>query len=151
MSFIQKSLWGQLAIFIIIGIYYFTNTLELIAANILSGQSITWLLLKLVIFKVVLYIVYHTIIAAIHVKEANKHDERDKLIDLYGSRSAYHTLTAVVVILLYMIWQGPIQDIPFTFALLPDAYNLLHLLLMGFFLAEIIKIVTQLYYYKRGF
>jgi hypothetical protein len=105
-----------------------------------------------IILVIVLEIVSQTIIAIIDHKQADqKDDERDKTINLIASRNAYIVLVVGIVSAIFHAQVTSFITINAGFIELSKGYNLLNIIIGSFLVAEIIKYLTQLFYYRRGF
>ena len=151
MSYKERTIWISLILMLFIWTDYFWSIDNLNQAKTLTVTAINSLLLKVVVLTIVLEIVAQIIIAIINHKEAKiEEDERDKLIDLYASRSAYYILSfGVVTAILYIVFPNLLTRFPIT-GVLPTEYVILHIIITIALLAEITKFVLQLYYYRRG-
>jgi hypothetical protein len=93
-------------------------------------------LIGTVVSLVVLLIVMHIVVAAFDRKA--KEDERDRLIELIGDRNGGYAIGAGAFIAMLML----LGELP--------AVRVIHVLLGAMVLSEIVKIVTQLWLYRRG-
>lgn len=95
-------------------------------------------LIRTVVSLVILLIVFHIVVGALHDGKADEEDERDRLIELIGDRNG-----GVV------IGFGAVSAMIMLLAQLPPV-QVIHVLLGAMVLGEIVKIVTQLWLYRRG-
>ena len=95
---------------------------------------------------------FHIIVAAVHAKEAEEgDDERDKQIEILGTRNAYYVLVFGIISAVAQTQFSHFSDIGISFSTLSSGYNIIHYVIVSFLIAEIVKYISQLYYYRRGF
>ncbi len=140
LSYQEKSILGSLLAMVVIYGYYFSNALRHIADPGFEGGTLARLIFTVVAL-VVVEIVYH-IVLAIQSRPEPK-DERDLLIEGKAYRNAYFLLASGAALLIsWGIVVGRFTLTPFL------AVNLLLLGMVG---GELMKLFTQLFYYRRGF
>jgi len=152
MSYKERSIWVSLVALVYIWFNYFgeINTLHL--AQQLTVDAVNDLLFDVVILTIFLEIVLQIIIVIIDNKDANyNEDERDKLITLHGSRYAYGLLSVGVFLAVFYTVFPTLSSYVFPTIDLPNAYKVMHLIIIFALAAEIVKFSTQIYYYRRGF
>ena len=142
MSFQEKSAWGLLAGILIVSAYYFPVALKVVAqtnhAAALIGVSVGG-----VIAITVIETIYHIIIAA---TGSTQSDERDAMIDLKAERNGGLGLGLGLFVLIGYIVQQHI-------ALAgqgPGALTIVIYILGALTLSEVAKLVSQIWYYRRG-
>ena len=152
MSYKEKSIAISMFITSYILYYYITGLYDLSINNLLSNETQMALVRSAIILVIILEIVSQTIIAIIDHKQADqKDDERDKSINLIASRNAYIVLVIGIVSAIFHAQVITFIPINIGFTELSNSYNLLNIIISSFLVAEIIKYITQLFYYRRGF
>lgn len=133
-SFQEKSLW-VLFVGLILGFgFYFIVVLPTNSANLLSYHVV--LFVVAVVMLVITQIVGHSVIAALDQK--TKTDERDRLIELKGTRNGAYVLATGVFLALCT-------------ALATEGNFIFAHVLLGFWvLAQLVEIGSQLFLYRRG-
>lgn len=152
MSYKERSIWASLAILIYIWFGYFNELSSLHIAQQLTTETVNNLLLNVVILTIILEIVLQITIAIIDNKDADySEDERDKLISLHGSRNAYGIMTVGIFLAVFYTVFPTLSGYLFPTVDLPNAYKVMHLIIIFALVSEVIKFATQLFYYRRGF
>jgi len=152
MSYKERSIWGSLAALIYIWFDYFSGMNQLYGAQSLTIDSINELLLDAVIMTIVIEVLLQIVVAIIDHKDANyDEDERDKLITLHGCNNAYYFLLVGAHLAVFYIVFPTLSSYIFPFIDLPNGYFVLHLIIVFTLLSEIIRLATQIRYYRRGF
>lgn len=134
MSFQEKSLWvlfiGLLAAFS----FYFSRVLPTDAKDIMPEQ--VGLFVTALVLLVVTQIAGHILLAVIDHRTET--DERDKLIELKGTRNASYVLAVGVFasICIALVVEGN--------------FLLIHVLLGSWVVAQLVEIASQLVLYRRG-
>jgi hypothetical protein len=137
MSFREKSAWiSLLLILVVFGPYFW------LVARSFSGQTHvhggTQFLLILVF--VVLEIVLHVAIAAQSPRDARApKDEREDLIDLKATRTAFYVLLGGTLISIFTL-HFPV-----------NAWTLAQFVLFSVVVAELVKFASQIVFFRRGF
>ncbi|MGC2111249.1 MAG: hypothetical protein WA655_17170 [Candidatus Korobacteraceae bacterium] len=139
LSYQEKSILGSLLAMVAIYGYYFANTLRHVGEPQFEGGTLGRLIIT-VIALIVVEIVYH-IVLAIEQKPERK-DERDVLIECKAYRNAYLLLASGAALL------GTFEIIVGRVTLTP--YLTVNLLLLAMVAGELTKLLTQLFYYRRG-
>ncbi|HEX2209833.1 MAG TPA: hypothetical protein VHG93_19285 [Longimicrobium sp.] len=134
LSFREKSLWVMFVTLAAAFGFYFVTVLPPTAANVRPPQVI--LFFVAVVLLVILQIVGHVAIAIIDRRTDT--DERDRLIELKGTRNASYVLATGVFIALCA---AMMTDGNFVFT---------HLLLAFWVLAQLVEIGSQLVLNRRG-
>jgi hypothetical protein len=133
-SFREKSVAATLVALLVVYGGYFATAISRgldAPAPIIDGA-----LVRTVGALISLLIVFHIVIAVFDHKQ--KADERDHMIALIGDRNGG-----------YVAGIGALGAMLMLLAQLPPGY-VIHVLLGAMVLGEIVKIVTQLYLYRRG-
>jgi len=151
-SYKEGTIWLSLAILLYIWFNYCSSLFELQSSHVLTTSTVNDLLLTTVIQTVFLEIILQVILAIIAHKESDlPDDERDKLISTYGYRNAYWILCLAppVIIIHTVIWT--LTDNLFASLSLPNEYVLMQIMIIFAIGAEIVRLVSQIYYYRKGF
>ncbi|NQZ81995.1 MAG: hypothetical protein HRT52_13350 [Colwellia sp.] len=152
MSYKERSIWASLAILIYIWFEYFSGMNQLYGSQKLTVDSINELLLDAVIMTIVLEILLQIVIAIIDHKDANyDEDERDKLITLHGCNNAYYFLLVGAHLAVFYSVFPTLKTYILPSIDLPNGYFVMHLIIIFALLSEIIRLATQIRYYRRGF
>ena len=145
MSYQEKSILGSLTAMLVVYGYYF--------AGILRGDhgaefgcGTLGRLIWAVIVLVVIEIVYHIVLAL--ETGAEPKDERDILIESKAYRNAYFFLASGVFLSIAAVILGNLSRESPTLTITPFAT--VNLVLFFMVIAEIVKYLTQLFYYRRG-
>lgn len=134
LSFREKGLW---LMFVTLGAsfgFYFVTVLPAGAADVLPQQVI--LFIVAIVLLVIMQIVGHILIALVDRRDQT--DERDRLIELKGTRNAAYVLATGVFL---SLCAAMVTDGNFVFT---------HLLLASWVLAQLVEIGSQLFLYQRG-
>lgn len=146
LSFKEKSLWGTLAALVTLSFLYFWSVVEMAAAGVTDLRALGGLGIGLAVVFILVEIVYHLLIAGFSPKEAEAgEDERDRLIELKGSRIGGFLLGLGVVFTIGHIAMGTLFD-----EASGNEFVTVNLLLFALALSEIGKYIAQLAYYRRG-
>lgn len=132
-----KSAGLSLIVILIIGAYYTSNMLAMLAGSEGTPDGA----LNLAITALVLFIVVEAtlqIVLFIGAGRIEKRTQRDDIITARASRNAYIVLTVGVFATVAGMITGFSQ------------FELVNVLLMAFLLAEIVKFGSQLLYYRRA-
>jgi len=144
LSYQEKSILGSLITIVVVYGYYFAAVLRD------AGQPEFNLgrLVLAVIAIIVIEIVYH-IVLAIEQKPEPK-DERDILIASKDYRNAYFLLaTGAFLVIACVVMAGLARDAAPT-RIIVTPFITVNLVLFFMVLAELMKFLTQLFYYRRG-
>ena len=152
MSYKESTIWISMALMLYIWSNYFFYFNTLYQSKALTVATVNSLLKDVVILTIVLEIIAQIVLAVINHKDAKlEEDERDKTINLYGSRNAYNILSiGVVAAVAHIIFPTLLASSPLA-TTLPNEYLALHIIIITAVLAEIIRYATALYYYRQGF
>jgi len=146
MSYQEKSILGSLLAMVVVYGYYFASVLH-DARPEFDGGSLGSLVFAVVAI-VVIEIVYH-IVLALESKPEPK-DERDILIDCKAYRNAYFLFaTGAFLVMAWVIMAGLARDAAPT-RIMVTPFLMVNAVLLVMVLAELMKFLTQLFYYRRG-
>jgi amino acid transporter len=134
LSFREKSLWLMLVTLVASFGFYFATVLPPSAADVVPQQVVLFVIA--VVMLVIMQIVGHVLIAIVDRREET--DERDRLIELKGTRNASYVLATGVFVALCA---AMVTDGNFVFT---------HLLLASWVLAQMVEIGSQLFLHQRG-
>ena len=134
LSFREKSLWLMFVTLAACFGFYFVTVLPAGAADVLPQQVI--LFIVAIVLLVIVQVVGHILIAIVDRRDET--DERDRLIELKGTRNAAYVLATGVFL---SLCAAMVTDGNFVFT---------HLLLGSWVLAQLVEIGSQLFLYKRG-
>lgn len=152
MSYKEKSIWISILVMVFIWADYAFSVIDLHNSALLNMEAINSLLVDAVVFTIVLEIVLHIVVAVIAHKDANTPaDERDKLISLTSIKHAYNLLFAGVVLAIIYLTIPSLSTYFFPEIALPYEYLVMHLIILFAFAAELVRLLTQVFYYRRGF
>ena len=144
LSYQEKSILGSLLAMVVVYGYYFAAVLR----DASSPEFKVGRLVLAVIAIIVIEIVYH-IVLALESKPEPK-DERDILIECKAYRNAYFLLaTGAFLVIACVIMAGLARDAAPT-RIIVTPFITVNLVLFFMVLAELMKFLTQLYYYRRG-
>ena len=133
LSFQEKTLWLMLASLLAIFGSYFASVVPPRTADVLPDQIGQFV--GLVVLFVVIQILGSIVLALFDRRQ--EADERDRLIELKGTRNGSHVLAAGVVMAVCL---APVTKGNFLFT---------HLLLAFWVLADLVDIGSRLFYYRR--
>ena len=138
MSFREKSAWISLITYCVVFGGYFFTLWQAWDESYAQGLSIG-LMVGAVVVLVIVAIVLNTIIALFHPKTANAPaDERETVIDLKAERIASYTLSIGVICLIGALLMGW------------NAFLVANLLLASMVIAELVKALALIAYFRRG-
>ena len=136
LSYREKSIWGSLATTLVVYGYYFANVFSGTRPSQINRIALVRLMSAVFVI-VVIEVVYHIVIAL--TSRVEPKDERDILIEGKAYRNAYFLLVADLFMLM-----GAIVLIGLT------PFLTVNLLLLSAVVSEIVKSLTQLFFYRRG-
>jgi|SRR5208282_2214281 len=147
LSYQEKSILGSLLAFVVVFGYYFAAVLRDLSRPDFDGGTVGRLVAA-VIAIIVIEIVYH-IVLALESKPEPK-DERDVLIEAKAYRNAYFLLASGAF--LVIVWVSLVTPARAAAAANTMVANFLTVNLVLFFMvvADLVKFLTQLFYYRRG-
>lgn len=136
LSYREKSIWGSLAVTTGVFGYYFATVLGL--AHTFPGGDLARLI-SAVFVLVVIQVGTQIVIALDSEPDIQRPDERDQLIASKAYRNAYFALASgAFLLIMYAI----------VFQMRP--FMTVNLMLFFMVLSEIVKSLSQLFYYERG-
>jgi len=148
LSYQEKSILGSLLAMVVVYGYYFANVFHHVRQSEFSGGSIGRLIFTVVAI-IAIEIIYH-IVLAIEEKPGGK-DERDILIEGKAYRNAYFLIAVGAnLVIAYVIVASLVGDAAPT-RIVTTPFFLVNLILFFLVLAELMKFLTQLLYYRKGF
>lgn len=151
-SYKEKTIWLSLGLTVYLMYYYYSGLNTLNNTNTLTEASFSSLLTTSVIWLTSLAIAFHIIVAAINHREAEQDDdERDKLIEMISTRNAYYILVLGILVAISQTQFSHFNYVSFNYESLSSGYNVIHYIIVSFLIAEIVKNLSQLFYYRRGF
>jgi predicted nuclease of predicted toxin-antitoxin system len=136
LSYQEKSIWGTLATTLAVYGYYFATVFSGMQPSQIDRTALGRLISAVVVI-VVLEVVYHILIAV--SSKVERKDERDIHINNKAYRNAYFLLAADLFMLMATV--ALIGLTPFL---------TVNLMLLSVVVSEIVKSLTQLFYYRRG-
>lgn len=138
MSFREKSAWIALITYSVVFGGYFLTLWRAWDESYAQGLSIG-LMIGAVVALIIVAIVLNTVIALFHPKTATAPaDERETTIDLKAERISSYTLSIGVICLIGALLMGW------------NAFLVANLLLASMVVAELVKAVAQIVYFRRG-
>ena len=145
LSYQEKSILGVLAGMVVVYGYYFAGVLRGGGEASFSGHLLGRLI-GTIILLVVIEIAYHIALAL--TSRVEPKDERDILIESKAYRNAYFFLASGVFRSIAAVILGNLSRESPTLTITPFAT--VNLVLFFMVIAEIVKYLTQLFYYRRG-
>lgn len=147
MSFREKSAWGLLFGIVLVSVFYFPVAFRIVAAAPDGAPRAAPLIavsVAGVLALVVIEIVYHAFVTALSRDTGS--DERDALIDLKAERNGGFALGFGLFWLVgHILIQSVVQ--PYAVA---GAMEIAIYILLALTVSEIVKLVSQLWYYRVG-
>ena len=151
MSYKEKSIWASFFVLIYLWCHYFLSVNALQEAQSLTTSAINTLLFIVVVKTIFLEVILQTIIAIIDYKQLDvKEDERDKLISLYANRNAYWLLSLATPIAVFYTVIPTLSGYLYSNNDLPNEYIIMQLLIIVAVCAEVLRLGSQLFYYRVG-
>ncbi len=148
MSYQEKSILGSLLAMVIVYGYYFAGVLRRLGHPEFDAGSVGRLIVAIIAI-IVISIVYN-IVLALESKPEPK-DERDILIDSKAYRNAYFAFaTGAFLVMGCVITAVLVRDAAPT-RIIITPFLTVNLLLLFMVIAELVKYLTQLFYYRKGF
>jgi hypothetical protein len=145
LSYQEKSILGTLLATVVVYGYYFTSALR--HAGEFDAGSIGRFIFA-VIAIVVIQIVYH-IVLALESKPEPK-DERDILIECKAYRNAYFSLATGAFLVISCVIMAVLMHDATPARIIVTPFLIVNLVLLFMVLAELVKYLSQLFYYRRG-
>ncbi|MPY86745.1 MAG: hypothetical protein GEU99_02365 [Luteitalea sp.] len=149
MPFEEKSAWAVVASTVLVWGAYFSAAVALPAPPDVKPFPLFFFFIGAVVAQVVILVVAHIAFA---IRAApGPTDERDRLIELKADRNGDWVLSVgTMCVALVLIWGGTFNALPFPPWSMPAPYVFGNLLVLLFVLAEIVKRLLQIAYYRRG-
>ena len=147
LSYQEKSILGSLLAMVVVYGYYFASALRHIDHVAFDSASIGRLMFT-VIAIIVIEIVYH-IILAIESRPEPK-DERDVLIECKAYRNGYFALATGAFLVIGGVIMAVLARDAAPTRIIVTPFLIVNLVLLFMVLAELVKLLTQLFYYRRG-
>ncbi len=146
LSYQEKSILGALLATVVVYGYYFARALRDVQPDF-GGRSISRLVFTVVAI-VVIQVVYQIVLALESGVEPK--DERDILIELKAYRNGYFLLaTGAFMVIACVIAGALVRDAAPT-RIIVTPFLVVNLMLLFMVLAELAKLTTQLFYYRKG-
>jgi hypothetical protein len=136
LSFRERSLWLMLLSLLAVFGFYFATVLPSSAVHL--GPEHIALFAVAVVVLVIMQVAGHIVIALVDRRAGEDEDERDRLIELKGTRNAAYVLATGVF---GALCAAILTTGNFVFA---------HVLLGAWVLAQVVEIVSQLLLQRRG-
>lgn len=138
MSFREKSAWVALVTYALVYGGYFLTLWQVWDERWDRGQSLG-LMIGALVALVILAIIFNTALALFYPREADaRADEREVLIDLKAERIASYTLSALLVCVTGALIVGW------------NPYLVANLVMGAMVIAEVVKDIAQIVYFRRG-
>lgn len=145
----EKEIWIELVISLLVAIYYFKHALSTGGFSDMMTPELGRVVINAILFSIIATIV---LTIFFNIKDNVKKDERDYAIDAKANSYAYYSLC---IFCMGIISQTLISERIGYFAnsqiLNINLSTVLHLLLLSLIVSGIIKSVTQLFFYRRGY
>ena len=150
MSYQEKNITVYLVSYLLIVGYYLVNLSQMLREGALVSSRVYGLWVMVIVTSIIVNIIAsiltNIVLSIVHAIKARTNeverfieDERDKLIELKGMRSAYITFSlGVLVSVLFFVFGQP-------------ALVMISMIIFFAILAEILGAISQIYLYRRGF
>ena len=148
LSYQEKGILGSLVAMVAVYGYYFASVLRDTSHPEFGGGSLARLVFAVVVI-IVIEIVYH-IVLALESKPEPK-DERDILIECKAYRNAYFLLASGAFLVIGSVIMASLMRDATPTRIVATPFLIVNLVLFFMVLAELMKFLTQLFYYRRGF
>ena len=152
MSFREKSLWVSLLISVVIASIYGDNVYQfMFAGKDVDAQNVAGLIIRVVIAFVILEIILHSVLAMKDQEGADlPEDERERNYRLRANNAGYWVLSIGVISCILQQMANSTFNTYFanphvSFALAPIELKLVAI----FWLSEMTRFATELYYYRK--
>ncbi len=143
----EKSILGSLLAVVVVYGYYFASVLRDLSHPQFGAASVGRLIFAVVAF-VVIETVYRIVLALESKVEAK--DERDILIACKAYRNAYFFLASGAFLVIACVIMADLMSEPAPTRIVMTPFLTVNLVLFFMALAELMKFVTQLFYYRLG-
>lgn len=141
LSFEEKSTWVSLAIMLFVYGKYFSRVYDGLLTNSLDKADISGLFIGAVITIVVFQVIFHIIMAASNLKDADQtNDERDRLFAIKAGNASGYVLVIGVLTIAVAVF---IRDL--------NSMWTANLLLLSLVISQVFCYILQLFYYRRGY
>lgn len=147
LSYQEKSIAGTLIATLLVYGNYFAQSILRWQSGAPDPNAVGRLLSTMALL-IGIEVVYHILISV--MDRPSPKDERDRLIDANAQRNAYGALVTGVVLLMGFIMITEAFPNLDWYPAAPAPFLLAQAMLAAVVLAETVKSVTQLYYYKAG-
>ena len=147
LSYQEKSILGSLLAMVIVYGYYFANALRHAGEPEFGSGGIGRLILAVTAI-IVIQIVYQ-IILALDSKPEPK-DERDVLIECKAYRNGYFALATGAFLVIGGVIMAVLTRDAAPTRIIVTPFLIVNLVLLFMVLAELAKLLTQLFYYRKG-
>lgn len=142
-SFQEKSAWGLLLGIALVSAFYFPAAFRIVEA-VPNGAALIAISVAGIVALIVIEVVYHAVVAG--VSRDTESDERDLLIDLKAERNAGLILGFGLFWLVgHIIARSMLGAYP-----VPKPLEIAVWILVALTVAEIAKLVSQIWYYRAG-
>jgi hypothetical protein len=135
-SFEERSVWIQLISMLLVLGGYFVVAGQMLAAGVTALPAYVPVFVAAVILMVIVIVAGHVAVAL--ASRPDGRDERDRLISWRAESNSG-----------WLVATGVLTGISAMIVAVPNVW-VAHLLLLSLFLAEVLKLVLQLVYYRRG-
>jgi hypothetical protein len=147
MSFEEKSAWGLLLGIVVVGVVYFPAAFDIVAASpdgVPEAKSLIGLSVLGVIALLAIEVGYHALVAV--GGPGQRRDERDALINLKAERNGGFALGFGLFWLIgFIVLQSVLKAYP-----VPGAIEITLYILLALTASEVVKLLSQLWYYRIG-
>ncbi len=148
MSYQEKSIAGSLVATLLVYGYYFAGVLRKIGEPTFAGTGLGRLILA-VIAIIVIQVVYQIALAVESHPEPK--DERDILIEAKAYRNGYFALATGAFLVIGAVIAAELAHDTAPTHIVVTPFLVVNLVLLFMVIAEVVKLATQLLYYRKGF
>jgi hypothetical protein len=147
LSYQEKSILGSLVAVAVVYGYYFAGVVRDPSRPEFEGRNVERLVFTVVAI-VAIEVVYHIILALESKVEAK--DERDLLIECKAYKNAYFLLAIGAFLVIGSVIAANLRYTVAPTRIIVTPFLTVNLVLFFMVLAELVKFVTQLFYYRKG-
>ena len=147
-SYQEKSILGSLVAVSVVYGFYFAGVVRDMGRPEFDGGNVERLAFTVVAI-VAIEVVYHVILALESKAEAK--DERDLLIECKAYKNAYFLLATGAFLVIGSVIMANLRYTVAPTRIIVTPFLTVNLVLFFMVLAEVVKFVTQLFYYRKGF
>jgi hypothetical protein len=147
LSYQEKSILGSLLAMLVVYAYYFASAFRHLGQSQFDGGTLGRLIFT-VIAIIVIEIVYH-IALAIRSRPQPK-DERDVLIECKAYRTAYFAMFSGMSLVIAWLIVAGLASVAAPGRISVAPFLMVNLILLVLVLTELLKFLSQLFYYRRG-